>query len=66
MTCTQPVNHCFTTCTSRTSHVKPFTGRICSTILDKDASLACVNESKICMLGGDNNNNNNNNNNSNN
>ena len=33
----QPVNHCFTTCTGRTSRVKPFTGRICSTVLDKDA-----------------------------
>ena len=36
----QPVNHCFTTCTgrtSRTSRVKPFTGRICSTVLDKDS-----------------------------
>ena len=36
----QPVNHCFTTCTgrtSRTSRVKPFTGRIRSTVLDKDA-----------------------------
>ena len=35
----QPVNHCFTTCTgrtSRTSRVKPFTGRIRSTVLDKD------------------------------
>ena len=35
----QPVNHCFTTCTgrtSRTSRVKPFTGRIRSTLLDKD------------------------------
>ena len=32
----QPVNHCFTTCTGRTSRVKPFTGRICSTVLDKD------------------------------
>ena len=31
-----PVNHCFTTCTDRTSRVKPFTGRICSTVLDKD------------------------------
>ena len=31
-----PVNHCFTTCTGRTSRVKPFTGRICSTVLDKD------------------------------
>ena len=30
------VNHCFTTCTDRTSRVKPFTGRICSTVLDKD------------------------------
>ena len=40
----QPVNHCFTTCTgrtgrtSRTSRVKPFTGRIRSTVLDKDAT----------------------------
>ena len=35
----QLVNHCFMTCTdctSRTSCVKPFTGRICSTVLDKD------------------------------
>ena len=35
----EPVNHCFTTCTgraSRTSRVKPFTGRIRSTVLDKD------------------------------
>ena len=32
----QPVNHCFTTCTGRTSRVKPFTGRIRSTVLDKD------------------------------
>ena len=32
----QPVSHCFTTCTSRTSRVKPFTGRIRSTVLDKD------------------------------
>ena len=31
------VNHCFTICTDRTSRVKPFTGRICSTVLDKDA-----------------------------
>ena len=30
------VNHCFTTGTGRTSRVKPFTGRICSTVLDKD------------------------------
>ena len=33
------VNHCFTICTDRTgrtSRVKPFTGRICSTVLDKD------------------------------
>ena len=30
------VNHCFTTCTGRVSRVKPFTGRICSTVLDKD------------------------------
>ena len=40
----QPVNHCFTTCTgrtSRTSRVKPFTGRIRSTVLDKDASSKC-------------------------
>ena len=32
-------NHCFTTRTgrtSRTSRVKPLTGRICSTVLDKD------------------------------
>ena len=37
----QPVNHCFTTCTgrtSRTSRVKPFTGRIRSTVLDKDGN----------------------------
>ena len=37
----QPVNHCFTICTgrtSRTSRVKPFTGRIRSTVLDKDAT----------------------------
>ena len=35
------VNHCFTICTDRTgltSRVKPFTGRICSTVLDKDDS----------------------------
>ena len=33
------MNHCFTTCTgrrSRPSRVKPFTGRICSIVLDKD------------------------------
>ena len=30
----RPVNHCFMTCTGRTSRVKPFTGRICSTVLD--------------------------------
>ena len=30
------VNHCFTTCTGRTSRLKAFTGRICSTVLDKD------------------------------
>ena len=33
------VNHCFTICTDRTgrtSRVKPFTVRICSTVLDKD------------------------------
>ena len=39
----RPVNHCFTTCTgrtSRTSRVKPFTGRIRSTVLDKDAPSA--------------------------
>ena len=36
----QPVNHCFTTCTSRTSRVKLFTGRICSTVLDKDGHRA--------------------------
>ena len=38
----QPVNHCFTTCmgrTSRMSRVKPFTSRICSTVLDKDGLL---------------------------
>ena len=38
----QPVNHCFTTCTgrtSRTSRVKPFTGRIRSTVLDKDGGI---------------------------
>ena len=35
------VNHCFTSCTGRTGRtsrtigVKPFTGRICSTVLDK-------------------------------
>ena len=34
----QPVNHCFTTCTGRTNRVKPFTGRIRSTVLDKDAA----------------------------
>ena len=44
----QPVNHCFTTCTgrtSRTNRVKPFTGRIRSTVLDKDEFtklLRCV------------------------
>ena len=41
----QPVNHCFTTCTgrtSRTSRVNPFTGRICSTVLDKDESCHVV------------------------
>ena len=35
------VNHSFMTCTdrtSRTSRVKPFTGRICSTVLDKDGN----------------------------
>ena len=35
----RPVNHCFTTCTgrtSRTSRVKPFTSLIRSTVLDKD------------------------------
>ena len=35
------VNHCFTICTgrrSRTSRVKPFTSRICSTVLDKDGA----------------------------
>ena len=30
------VNHCFTT---RTGLVQPFTGRICSTVLDKDGGL---------------------------
>ena len=30
------MNHCFTTCTGRASRVKAFTGRICSTVLDKD------------------------------
>ena len=37
----QPVNPLLTTCTGRTSRtrrVKPFTGRICSTVLDKDVS----------------------------
>ena len=39
----RPVNHCFTTCTgrtSRTSRVKAFTGRIRSTVLDKDGYSA--------------------------
>ena len=38
------VNHSFMTCTdrtSRTSRVKPFTGRICSTVLDKDECNSC-------------------------
>ena len=30
------VNHCFRTCTGRTSRAKPFTGHICLTVLDKD------------------------------
>ena len=41
----QPVNHCFTTCTgrtSRTSRVKPFTGRIRSTVLDKDGEAVTL------------------------
>ena len=35
------VNQCFTPSggTSRTSRVKPLTGRICSTVLDKDESM---------------------------
>ena len=44
----QPVNHCFTTCTgrtSRTSRVKPFTGRIRSTVLDKDVFSRLIVES---------------------
>ena len=48
----QPVNHCFTTCTgrtSRTSRVKPFTGRIRSTVLDKDAkSRQLINSIMAC------------------
>ena len=43
----QPVNPCFTTCTgrtSRTSRVKPFTGRIRSTVLDKDVHIETTNE----------------------
>ena len=35
-----PVNHSFTTCTGRTSRVKPFTGRIRSTVLDKDGGAS--------------------------
>ena len=34
----QYVNHCFKNCTSRTSRSKLFTGRICSTVLDKDGN----------------------------
>ena len=49
----QPVNHCFTTCTgrtSRTSRVKPFTGRIRLTVLDKDDWKAGIALLK-CSLG---------------
>ena len=42
----QPVNHCFMTCKGRTSRVKPFTGRICSTVLDKDVQNHLSSETK--------------------
>ena len=51
----QSVNHCFTICTgrtSRTSRVKPFTGRICLTVLDKDvwseSQLSLSNNDSLC------------------
>ena len=52
------MNHCFTTCTgrtSRTSCVKPFTGRICSTILDKDrgASLHILSDPIVIVVSKD-------------
>ena len=49
----QPVNHCFTTCTdrmSRTCRVKPFTGRIRSTVLDKDARKGAYTEENGALL----------------
>ena len=53
----QPVNHCFTTCTgrtSRTSRVKPFTGRIRSTVLDKDDGNLFSNRSQMTSKCGKN------------
>jgi len=52
----QLVNHCLTTCTARTgrtSRVKPFTGRICSTVLDKDGEverMGQVQDLKISLI----------------